>query len=100
MADPTDPRVDRAALARLSELAQLDLTGLEDALAADLDHIVAMVERLRSVDTNDVEALHSPVRTPQPLRPDRVTERDDRAALLANAPATADGLFLVPRVVE
>jgi len=36
----------------------------------------------------------------QPLRPDAVTEPDQRAALQAGAPAVEDGLYLVPKVIE
>jgi aspartyl-tRNA(Asn)/glutamyl-tRNA(Gln) amidotransferase subunit C len=34
------------------------------------------------------------------LRDDAVTEGDQRAAAMTNAPAQANGLFLVPRVIQ
>jgi aspartyl-tRNA(Asn)/glutamyl-tRNA(Gln) amidotransferase subunit C len=36
----------------------------------------------------------------QPLRPDQVTELNQREANMANAPAQFEGLFLVPKVID
>lgn len=85
---------------RLGTLAALDTTGIAAAMQTDLAHIMTMIDHLRARDTTGVEPLHSPLQAGQPLRPDAVTEPSDREALLAAAPATTDGLFLVPRVVE
>lgn len=94
------PGISTADIERLGSLAAIDTAGITDAMRADLDHIMAMIERLRAQDTSGIEPLHSPLQADQPLRPDAVTEVPDRDALLAAAPASADGLFLVPRVVE
>jgi aspartyl-tRNA(Asn)/glutamyl-tRNA(Gln) amidotransferase subunit C len=37
---------------------------------------------------------------PQPLRADACTESNTREQNMANAPAQAEGYFLVPRVIE
>ncbi|MGM7368829.1 Asp-tRNA(Asn)/Glu-tRNA(Gln) amidotransferase subunit GatC, partial [Acinetobacter baumannii] len=44
--------------------------------------------------------LKSPFDNPQPLRADVVTESNHRDEYQAVAPATQDGLYLVPRVIE
>jgi aspartyl-tRNA(Asn)/glutamyl-tRNA(Gln) amidotransferase subunit C len=36
----------------------------------------------------------------QPLRPDAVTESDQRARFQSGAPAVEGGLYLVPKVIE
>jgi aspartyl-tRNA(Asn)/glutamyl-tRNA(Gln) amidotransferase subunit C len=36
----------------------------------------------------------------QRLRPDRVTETDQRGQFQQHAPLTQDGLYLVPKVIE
>jgi aspartyl-tRNA(Asn)/glutamyl-tRNA(Gln) amidotransferase subunit C len=53
-----------------------------------------------SVDTSGVEPMSHPQQAMQRMRDDRVTESDERASFQAIAPATEDGLYLVPKVIE
>jgi aspartyl-tRNA(Asn)/glutamyl-tRNA(Gln) amidotransferase subunit C len=55
---------------------------------------------MNAVETAAVEPLSHPLDRPLRLRPDEVTEADRRDDFQALAPETADGLYLVPRVVE
>lgn len=86
---------------RLARLAALKLSNAErfDALS-DLRRIVAMVDRMQSVDTEGVAPLAHPLDAVQRLRPDALTETVDRAHYQAGAPAVRDGLYVVPRVVD
>ena len=52
------------------------------------------------VDTDGVEPLTSVVHAKLPLRDDVVTDGGDAARVLSNAPKSADGFFVVPKVVE
>ena len=56
------------------------------------------------MDTAGIEPLSHPLATIQDmslrLRPDQVTETDQREANMANAPQQENGLFLVPKVIE
>ena len=91
---------------RLSVLAQLELNDEQSAATLDkLNGIFALVEQLRAVDTAGVEPLNHPVAAFLPdlslrLRDDVVTEPDRRDDYQQVAPATQDGLYLVPRVIE
>lgn len=69
-------------------------------LAGELSAILAWIEQLDAVDTEGVAAMTSAVNVKLPLREDEVTAGGDAAAVLANAPATRDGFFVVPKVVE
>lgn len=92
---------DSIDIAHLSKLAQLALTDDELAHAqVDLLNIIHMIDTMQAVDTAGVAPLSNPLDASARLRPDAVTEQIDRDRNLANAPAQADGLFLVPRVVE
>jgi aspartyl-tRNA(Asn)/glutamyl-tRNA(Gln) amidotransferase subunit C len=55
---------------------------------------------MQAVDTEGLEPMAHPLGGAQRLRDDVVTEVDERAGNLANAPEQQDGLFLVPRVIE
>lgn len=91
---------------RLAHLAQLDLT--DDQAAKTLDQLngfFALVEQMKSVDTTGIEPLNHPIAAFQSdlvlrLRDDVVTEPDRRAEYQQVAPATQDGLYLVPKVIE
>lgn len=85
----------------LANLAQLELSEQETAaVGEDLQRIMTMVDQMQAIDTSAVEPLAHPLDARQRLRPDQVTETIERELYQQGAPATADGLYLVPRVVE
>lgn len=93
--------MDRNTLDRLTRLSQLALSPDEERLVVDdLGRIVALIDELAAVETEGVEPLAHPLDMDQPLREDAVTEAVDRDAFLGVAPLAADGLYLVPKVVE
>jgi aspartyl-tRNA(Asn)/glutamyl-tRNA(Gln) amidotransferase subunit C len=85
----------------LANLAQLELSQQEiSAVGEDLQRIMIMVDQMQAIDTSNVEPLAHPLDARQRLRPDQITETIERDLYQQGAPATADGLYLVPRVVE
>jgi aspartyl-tRNA(Asn)/glutamyl-tRNA(Gln) amidotransferase subunit C len=86
---------------RIAHLARIEINEAQaTATLAQLNDIFAMIEKMRRVDTEGIEPMSHPLGGSQRLREDRVTESDQRAGNMQNAPAQADGLFLVPRVIE
>jgi aspartyl-tRNA(Asn)/glutamyl-tRNA(Gln) amidotransferase subunit C len=91
---------------RLATLAQLDLNDEQAAATlTKLNGIFALVEQMKAVDTGGVEPLSQPITAYQAdfslrLRDDLVTETNRREDYQAPAPATQDGLYLVPKVIE
>ncbi|MFJ2989120.1 Asp-tRNA(Asn)/Glu-tRNA(Gln) amidotransferase subunit GatC [Collimonas sp. NPDC087041] len=91
---------------RIANLARLELT--EDQAASTLDKlngIFGLVEQMRAVDTTGIEPLSHPIAAIRDdlclrLREDEVTEPNRREDYQAVAPATEDGLYLVPKVIE
>ena len=90
--------IDVTHLATLARLALSD--GEREAVREDLEHIIAMVDVMQSVDTEGIRPMAHPHDATARLRQDRVTEEVDRAVFQAHAPETAEGFYLVPRVVE
>jgi len=93
--------ISRADVEKVAHLARIAIT--ENSIAPTterLANVLAMVDQLQAIDTSDIEPLAHPLDTVQRLRADVVTETNQRELLLKNAPATQDGLFLVPRVIE
>ena len=82
-------------------LARLHVADEEIADTADkLSRIVDFVDQLAKAPTDDVVPMAHPLNAAQRLRPDVVTETDERDRIQGNAPAVKDGLYLVPRVIE
>ena len=71
-----------------------------EPLAAELTGIMAWIEQLGEVDVEGVEPMTSNVSQPLRLRDDVVTDGGKIAEVLSNAPKSADGFFVVPKVVE
>ena len=59
-----------------------------------------LVEQMNAVDTTGVIPMAHPLHMAQRLRPDEVSEIDEREHFQSIAPATEKGLYLVPRVIE
>jgi len=90
---------------RIADLARLDLGDDEKAtMLAQLNSFFRIVEQMSAVETSGVEPLYTPLAAVQEahlrLRDDVVTEVVDREANQQSAPATSEGLYLVPKVIE
>jgi aspartyl-tRNA(Asn)/glutamyl-tRNA(Gln) amidotransferase subunit C len=66
----------------------------------NLSGILDLVEQMNEIDTANVAPMAHPRDTRLRLRDDEVTETDQRDKYLQLAPASENGLFLVPRVIE
>ncbi len=93
-------------IARLSKLAQLELNEQQSADALDkLNSIFSLVEQMKAIDTTGVTPLAHPIAAWRDdlalrLRDDVVSEANHRDDYQKPAPATQDGLYLVPKVIE
>ncbi len=86
---------------QVAHLARLELqTAQVEPYARQLSSILEMVGQLSQADTTGVEVMAHPLDMQQRLRPDVVTERNNRENFQAHAPAVQDGLYLVPKVIE
>ncbi|HEX3864187.1 MAG TPA: Asp-tRNA(Asn)/Glu-tRNA(Gln) amidotransferase subunit GatC [Stellaceae bacterium] len=93
--------LDKADVAHIARLARIRLSETElEPLAAELSGILTWVEQLDEVDTDGVAPMTSVVAVALPMRDDRVTDDNNREAVLGNAPLSAKGFFAVPKVVE
>ncbi len=68
--------------------------------ARDLSGILEFVAQMDTVDTEGTEPMAHPLELAQRLRPDIVTEADQRSLFQAHAPSVEAGLYLVPKVIE
>lgn len=86
---------------RIAKLARIRLTGSEEKkVQIELSNIFSMIEKLRAVDTQGTEPMSHAQDIALFMRPDEVSEVNLRENFQKNAPATHDGLYLVPKVIE
>ena len=71
-----------------------------EATEQEFNKILNWIEQLNEVNTDDVEPLVSGNESNIVCREDKVTEGNQSAAVLANAPQAEYGYFVVPKVVE
>ncbi|OMQ16022.1 asparaginyl/glutamyl-tRNA amidotransferase subunit C [Modestobacter sp. VKM Ac-2676] len=92
--------ISRDDVAHLARLARLAVTDEElDRFAGQLDQVLAAVARVGEAGVGDVPPMTHAVPLTNVLRADQVTPSLPREAVLAAAPATEDGRFLVPRIL-
>jgi|TARA_B110000037_G_C17021973_1_gene465716 aspartyl-tRNA(Asn)/glutamyl-tRNA(Gln) amidotransferase subunit C len=93
--------LDKEQVQHIAMLARLKLSDEEYAESVKkLSKIVDFVDQLSSVDTTNVLPMAHPVDATQRLRPDDVTETNNRDHYQQNTPEVVDGLYLVPKVLE
>jgi len=86
---------------KVAHLARIELTPEEvQRLGAQLGNIVHYIEKLKEVDVSQVEPTAHAFPLINVTRPDEVRPSISNEDALRNAPAKANGLFVVPRIVE
>ncbi|MCI5060958.1 MAG: Asp-tRNA(Asn)/Glu-tRNA(Gln) amidotransferase subunit GatC [Alphaproteobacteria bacterium] len=93
--------LDKKDVAKVASLARIKMSDEElEKYGPQLSNIIQFVEQLAEVDTDNVEPLASVVDLNLSLRTDEVTDGNIQEDILANAPETLEGFFVVPKVVE
>ena len=88
-------------IAKLAHLARIAVSDDEVGQVTErISDVLNLVDQLQAVDTDGVKPMAHPLDATQRLRADQVTEPNQREHFQAIAPATEDGLYLVPRVIE
>ncbi len=82
-------------------LAKLELSEDEKEQAKkDMGRMLDHIDKLRELDTEDVEPMSHLFPVNNVFREDVVTNGDTREELLNNAPGEKNGMFMVPRTFE
>ena len=93
--------LDKTEIEKIAHLARLHIGESEtEEVATRITDILVLIDQMQSVDTEAVEPLAHPLDLVQRLRADEITEDNQRDRLQKLAPASEDGLYLVPKVLE
>ncbi|MDE0746347.1 MAG: Asp-tRNA(Asn)/Glu-tRNA(Gln) amidotransferase subunit GatC [Porticoccaceae bacterium] len=84
-----------ATLSRIS-IDEKTITDVTERLSSVLD----LVDQLQTANTDSVQGISRPFQVSQRLRADDITESNHRDEFQAIAPATDNGLFIVPKMID
>lgn len=94
-------KLDTADIEKLATLARISVDqNLIDDVSQKLGDVLTMIDELQAIDASGIAPMAHPLDSTQPLREDVVTEYDQSSELQKLAPAAADGLYLVPKVID
>lgn len=92
------PEIDIKYVAHLARLA---LTPEEEQkIGAQLSQVLGYIEKLKEVEVSNVEPTAHAFPLVNVTRPDEVRSSLSNDEALRNAPSAANGLFMVPKIVE
>lgn len=93
--------LEQTDVEKIAHLARLHVSTEEATeVAKRISSILELIDEMQSIDTKNVTPMAHSFDAIQRLRPDVVTEIDQREYLQKIAPSTQDGLYLVPKVIE
>ncbi|HEX4122045.1 MAG TPA: Asp-tRNA(Asn)/Glu-tRNA(Gln) amidotransferase subunit GatC [Verrucomicrobiae bacterium] len=85
----------------VAHLARIALTPEEEEkFGAQLAHILGYIEKLNEIDVSGIEPTAHAVSLVNVMRADEIRPSLSNEEALRNAPAKANGLFMVPKIVE
>ena len=91
-------------LKTIKHISKLSRISIDDEkakkLAEDMNSIFDFIEKLKELDTENIEPLTSVAETTLKLRVDEVKSGNIREQVLKNSPDENEDFFVVPRVVE
>jgi aspartyl-tRNA(Asn)/glutamyl-tRNA(Gln) amidotransferase subunit C len=93
--------IDKSTVHKVAKLARIKTTDAEaEVLAGELSNILGMIQKLNEVNTDGIEPMTSVIEMQMFEREDKVTDGGIPEEIVANAPESTAGFFVVPKVVE
>ena len=93
--------IDLKTIKHISKLSRISVDDEKaKKLVGDMNSIFDFIEKLKELDTDNVEPLTSVAETTLKLRVDEVKSGNIREQVLKNSPDENEDFFVVPRVVE
>jgi len=93
-------KITKEEVLYVARLARLDLEAdAIDTFAGQIDEILGYIEKLNQVDTAGIQPTSHAISLTNAFRADEQREHLDRQRVLANAPESEDGCFVVPKIV-
>lgn len=85
---------------KISRLAQIEIKEEKELIASQINNVINWVEKLKEVDTQNVEPMINVHENSLILNNDEVSDGNIADDVLKNAPQALYGYFAVPKVIE
>lgn len=96
-----EPKITREQVEHVARLARLDLADVDkERMRVQLDAILSYIDKLRELDTADVEPTSHAIRMTNVMREDETCPSFPGERMLANAPEQDGEFFRVPKIIE
>ena len=93
--------INKEEIKKIAHLARMNVSQSElEQVEKKLVGILTLIEKMQEVNTDSIEPMSHALDINQPLREDKVTEKDIRDKSLSLAPHSEQSLFIVPQVIE
>ena len=94
-------KIDKKTVEYIAKLARLKLTEQEEKeFTGQLDKILAYIDKLNELNTDNIEPITHAVPMKNVFREDEVKRSLTQEEALSNAPEKDSGHFRVPRIIE
>ena len=92
---------DKNSLLKLGKLSKIKIDDDKlSSLSKDLDSILNFINRLQSLDTEEVDPTSNSLDQPLVMRDDIAIDKNSANEVLENAPEKELDFFSVPKVIE
>ncbi len=93
--------MDKQTVLKVAKLARLKIDDARaETLATDFSGLFKWIEQLQEVNTDGVTPMTSVSGQKAYRRPDEINDGNIQSQIIANAPESSEGFFVVPKVVE
>jgi aspartyl-tRNA(Asn)/glutamyl-tRNA(Gln) amidotransferase subunit C len=93
--------IDKETIKHIAYLSRLEVKEDEmDTISRKIGDILSYVDKLQSVNTENVGITYNTINLTNSLRDDEIKDSLDREKVLQNAPEKEMGCFKVPKVLE
>lgn len=93
--------LDKSDINKIAWLARIAITEAEiPTYLHDVSNIIAFMAEINSVDTDTIKPLTHPLEINAVLRPDKVTEMNQREYFQKISLAVRNGHYLAPKVIK
>ena len=93
--------INKEEIKKIAHLARINVSQAElEQVEKKLVGILTLIEKMQEVNTDSIDPMSHALDINQPLREDKVTEKDIRDKSLSLAPHSEQSLFIVPQVIE
>ncbi|MCK5719144.1 MAG: Asp-tRNA(Asn)/Glu-tRNA(Gln) amidotransferase subunit GatC [Thiomargarita sp.] len=93
--------ISKDEVKKIAHLARISLSDDDVPYYTNhLSNILDFIEQMNAIDTKDITPMAHPLDMVARLRPDVVSETNQRQLFQTVAPQVESGLYLVPKVIE